>query len=140
MMKPAKSSNVRRFLQGAATVLTVSLALTLRIEHACSDRPENDLFTPSDAPHGPITIAGGLGSASGSVTLSGGTGSGVTAGGVGSPKPAVGVGGFLNFSWGGKGTSTFSLPKVYKTLKAASQPLPTGNSFTCAKSGVNCGR
>jgi len=40
MMKPAKSSNVRRFLQGAATVLTVSLALTLRIEHACSDRPE----------------------------------------------------------------------------------------------------
>jgi hypothetical protein len=40
MMKPAKSSNARRFLQGAATVLTVSLALTLRIERACTKESE----------------------------------------------------------------------------------------------------
>jgi hypothetical protein len=48
MTKPAKSSNVRRFLQGAATVLTVSLALTLRIEHACSDKSEPRV-TPAKA-------------------------------------------------------------------------------------------
>jgi RHS repeat-associated protein len=99
----------------------------------------NDVFTPSDAPHGPISVAGGIGPASGSVTLSGGPGSRISAVAVGLPKPALGFGGFFNFSWGGKGTSTFNLPKVYETAKAAAQPPPSGISFTCAKAGTNCG-
>jgi hypothetical protein len=40
MTKPVKSASLRRFLQGAATVLTVSLALTLRIERACTEKSE----------------------------------------------------------------------------------------------------
>lgn len=38
MTRFAKLFNARRVVQGAATVLTVTLALTVRVEHSCSDK------------------------------------------------------------------------------------------------------
>jgi hypothetical protein len=37
MTRLAKVFNARRIVQGAATVLTVTLALAVRVEHACSE-------------------------------------------------------------------------------------------------------
>jgi hypothetical protein len=41
MTRLAKLFNARRLVQGAATVLTVTLALTVRVEHSCSDKPRS---------------------------------------------------------------------------------------------------
>lgn len=38
MTRLAKLFNARRLVQGAATVLTVTLALTVRVEHSCSEQ------------------------------------------------------------------------------------------------------
>ena len=40
MTRLAKLFDARRLVQGAATVLTVTLALTVRVEHSCSERPK----------------------------------------------------------------------------------------------------
>jgi hypothetical protein len=38
MTRLAKFFSARRIVQGAATVLTVTLALTVRVEHSCSEK------------------------------------------------------------------------------------------------------
>ena len=43
MTRLAKLFNARRLVQGAATVLTVSLALTVRVEHACSEPSKSNV-------------------------------------------------------------------------------------------------
>jgi hypothetical protein len=40
MTRLAKVFNARRLVQGAATVLTVTLALTVRVEHSCSEKSQ----------------------------------------------------------------------------------------------------
>jgi hypothetical protein len=43
MTRLAKLFNARRLVQGAATVLTVTLALTVRVEHACSEPSKSNV-------------------------------------------------------------------------------------------------
>jgi hypothetical protein len=52
MIRFAKSANARRIIQGAATVLTVTMALTVRVEHSCSDE-----FRPRALPSAAILYA-----------------------------------------------------------------------------------
>jgi hypothetical protein len=43
MTRLANVFNARRIVQGAATVLTVTLALTVRVEHACSEPSKSNV-------------------------------------------------------------------------------------------------
>jgi hypothetical protein len=43
MTRLAKLFNATRLVQGAATVLTVTLALTVRVEHACSEPSKSNV-------------------------------------------------------------------------------------------------
>ena len=51
-MKPARTNQIARAIAPyIATILSVSLAVTLRVEHSCSDAqgPERPTFTPPGA-------------------------------------------------------------------------------------------